>query len=155
MSKTRQFCTFHLENLFLGVEVDQVQEVMLYDQMTEVPLTDSAVAGLINLRGQIVTALDLRRCFAMPIKPLPLEDPTVDPPKNVVVKDGDEAISLLVDEIGDVLEIDVSTFEPPPPTLTDPARQLVRGIHKLDGQLLLVLDVERALHTHDAAIAMS
>src|SRR5215813_3657652 len=96
---TRQFCTFHVGNLFLGIEVQQVQEVIRYLEMTRVPLAADAVMGLINLRGQIVTAIDLRR--RLQIAPRPFDEQ----PMNVVVRDGENAVSLLVDRIGDVLEL--------------------------------------------------
>lgn len=80
MSLERQFCTFHLDSLFLGIEVLRVQEVIRAQPMTHVPLAPPAVKGLINLRGQIVTAIDLRDRFGLP--PLPSEQA----PMNVVVR---------------------------------------------------------------------
>ena len=96
------------------------------------------VSGLINLRGQIVTALDLRQRFGMPARAEGVL------PMNVVVRTDDGSVSLLVDEIGDVLDVDDRTFERPPETLDAATRRLVRGAYKLDGQLLLVLETERA-----------
>jgi purine-binding chemotaxis protein CheW len=69
MNETRQYCTFHLDGLFFGVEVSQVQEVLRYQDMTRVPLAPPMVRGLINLRGQIVTAFDLRQRLGMPPRP--------------------------------------------------------------------------------------
>jgi purine-binding chemotaxis protein CheW len=139
MDVTNQYATFYLDRHLFGVEVGKVQEVIRYQEMTRVPLADSVVTGLINLRGQIVTALDLRRRLAMS------DRPHGKLPMNVVVRSGDEAVSLLVDEIGDVLEVEESTFESPPKTLQGEARALIRGAYKLSGQLLLILDTEKAV----------
>ena len=134
----RQFCTFYIDGHYLGIDVVEVQEVIRYQAMTPVPLAAPEVSGLINLRGQIVTALDLRQRFGMP------ERPEGTLPMNVVVRTNEGSVSLLVDEIGDVLDVDDRTFERPPETLDAATRRLVRGAYKLDGQLLLVLETERA-----------
>ncbi len=139
MANTQQFCTFFLKEQFFGVPVQQVQEVIRYQEMTRVPLVPQVIRGLINLRGQIVMAVDLRRRFGMD------DRAESQLPMNVVVRTDDGAVSFLVDEIGDVLEVDQDCFEPPPETLHGPARELVRGVYKLTGQLLLELDVGRAL----------
>jgi purine-binding chemotaxis protein CheW len=106
--------------------------------MTRVPLAPRVVQGLINLRGQIVTAIDLRRRLDLPDRP---EDAR---PMNVVVRTSDGVVSLLVDEIGDVLEVDQSLLERPPETIAGAARELVTGVYKLKDRLLLALDVEQA-----------
>jgi purine-binding chemotaxis protein CheW len=140
MSATeQQFCTFFLGSLFLGVEVQRVQEVLRQQEMTHVPLAPPVVRGLINLRGQIVTAIDLRRRLELP------ERTAEEVAMNVVVRTDDGAVSLLVDEIGDVLNVPMTTFEPAPETVTGVTRHLVRGIHKLDQRLLLVLDIDRTV----------
>ncbi|MEP6572210.1 MAG: chemotaxis protein CheW [Gemmatimonadota bacterium] len=139
VSEDRQFCTFHLDSLFLGIEVLKVQEVLRAQPMTRVPLASSAVKGLINLRGQIVTAIDLRERMGLA--------PRTDgrSPMNVVIRTGEGAVSLLVDEIGDVLEPSERQYEEPPMTLPARARELIRGVYKLPDRLLLVLDTERVL----------
>lgn len=135
-----QFCTFFLQGLCFGLEVTRVQEIIRHQPMTRVPLAPPVVRGLINLRGQIVTALDLRRRLDFP-------DRGADQlPVNVVVQTADGAVSLLVDEIGDVLTVPESDFEPPPETLRGPARELIRGAYKLEGRLLLVLDTDRTVN---------
>jgi purine-binding chemotaxis protein CheW len=135
----QQFCTFYIDSLFFGVNVQRVQEVLREQEMTRVPLAPPVVNGLINLRGQIVTAIDLRRR-------LELRDRASDrAPMNVVVRTDDGAVSLLVDDIGDVIKVQGDTFEPPPETLTGVTRHLIRGIHKLEKQLLLVLDIDRTV----------
>ena len=145
----RQFCTFYVEGLCFGIGVREVQEVIRYQEMTRVPLAASVVRGLINLRGQIVTAIDLRRRLGLPDR---LSGDTSNPgvdaeslPMNLVVRTDDGVVSLLVDEIGEVVEVDEVTFERPPPTLEGVARELVRGVYKREGSLLLVLDTVRAV----------
>ncbi len=139
MAAVQQFCTFYLDNLFLGVEVLRVQEVIRYQEMTRVPLASEVIKGLINLRGQIVTAIDLRRQLQLP------ERAAGRHPMNVVLRTDEGAVSLLVDEIGDVLEVNAAQFEHPPETLHGSARAMVRGVYKLKQQLLLILDTEKAL----------
>jgi purine-binding chemotaxis protein CheW len=142
----QQFCTFFLKDQFFGVPVQQVQEVIRYQEMTRVPLTPAVIRGLINLRGQIVMAVDLRRRFAM-------EDrPESQLPMNVVVRTEDGPVSFLVDEIGDVLEVDKESFESPPETVEGQTRELVRGVYKLRERLMLVLDTERAISGGDAGV---
>jgi purine-binding chemotaxis protein CheW len=144
MPDSRQFSTFHLAGLHFGIEVEKVQEIIRYQHMTRVPLASPVVRGLINLRGQIVTAIDLRERLHMPER----DDDHL--PTNVVVRGDDGAVSLLVDEIGDVLELDDAGFEQPPETVTGLTRELVRGVYKLRDQLLLVLDTERAIRIDGA-----
>ena len=139
MADVKQFATFYLDKLLFGVEVEKVQEVIRYQEMTRVPLAHAVVRGLINLRGQIVTALDLRRRLDL------AERASDRLPMNVVVRTGEEAVSLLVDEIGDVLEVDDATFEAPPETLQGVGRELIRGAYKLKDRLLLVLDTEKTV----------
>ena len=136
---TQQLSTFTVDRYDFGVEVATVQEVIRYQEMTRVPLAPPAIGGLINLRGQVITALDLRHRLGMP------ERPEGQRPMNVVVRTEDGAVSLLVDQIGEVIETDVRHFESPPDTVTAQARDLIRGAYKLDGTLLLALDVPRTV----------
>jgi purine-binding chemotaxis protein CheW len=122
-----------------AIDVQTVQEVIRYQQMTDIPLAPEAVCGLINLRGQIVTAIDLRKRLGLPCRP------EGQLPMNVVVRSDDGAVSLLVDQIGDVQESDMENFESPPETLRGEARQLIRGAYKMKDRLLLILDTERVI----------
>jgi purine-binding chemotaxis protein CheW len=135
----QQFATFWLAGYLFGIEVVKVQEVLRYQRMTAVPLAPPEIAGLINLRGQIVTALDLRRRLDLPDRP---DDKL---PMNVVVRTDEGSLALLVDEIGDVMEVGDDSFERPPETLRGPAHDLIRGSYKLEDRLLLVLDTERVV----------
>jgi purine-binding chemotaxis protein CheW len=139
MNQRRQLCTFFLQDLLFGVEVQTVQEVIRYQEMTRIPLAPEIIAGLINLRGQIVTAIDLRCQLELP----PREAGQL--PMNVVIRTDDGPTSLLVDEIGDVVEVDEESFENPPETLEARRREFLRGIYKLKDKLLLLLDTGKAV----------
>ena len=139
MNPTHQLCTFYLDGLYWGIEVTRVQEVIRYQEMTRVPLAPSHVRGLINLRGQIVTAIEMRTRLGLSPRP------ASQLPMNVVVRSDDGGISLLVDEIGDVGEVSDSSFEPVPATGQVSARELLRGVFKLERKLLLQLDADRLL----------
>lgn len=136
---TTQLATFWLDGDLYGVEVAHVQEVLKTQTLTRVPLAPAAVAGLINLRGQVVTAIELRERLGLPPRP---EDTAA---VVIVVRLQGEAVSLLVDSIADVVDVQARDFEPPPDTMDGSARHLIRGAYKLSGQLLLALDVQRAV----------
>lgn len=136
---TRQLCTFYLDHHVFGVDVVRVQEVIRYQEMTRVPRAPHEVSGLINLRGQIVSAIDMRRRLGMAPRP---RDQL---PMNVVVRTQNGPVSLLVDDIGDVLEVDEGTVERPPDTLSGSTKALVRCVYKLERELLLVLDPEQVV----------
>ncbi len=149
MVENKQFCTFYLGNLFFGVEVENVQEVFKYQEMTRVPLAPSVVRGLINLRGQIITAIDLRARLGME------ELPEGQMPMNVVVRTEEGVVSLLVDEIADVLEVSEENFERPPDTIDEITRELVLGVYKLDNKLLLILDTQKTVRMGPGVGAVS
>lgn len=149
MATSQQFCTFLLEGSLFGVPVPQVQEVIRFHPITRVPLAPEVVEGMINLRGQIVIAIDLRRKLSLHAR----EKGAL--PVNVVVRRAEGAVSLMVDEIGDVVEVEDSTFEAPPETLRGPVRAMILGVHKLEGRLMLVLDTERACQASVATEATS
>lgn len=134
-----QLCTFTLADYFFGVDVARVQEVIRYQEMTRIPLAGQEIRGLINLRGQIVTAVDLRLLLGLGAFA------AGDEPMNIIIRDEDGAVSFQVDEIGDVLEVSDSAFERPPETLKGVARKLIRGAYKLDGRLLLALDADKTV----------
>ncbi|HXC43608.1 MAG TPA: chemotaxis protein CheW [Candidatus Dormibacteraeota bacterium] len=146
MAHTSQFCTFYLDKLLFGVELKGVQEVIRSLEMTRVPLAPEVVSGLINLRGQIVTAVDLRR--RLELEPAP---PGARP-MNVVVRSEDGSVSLLVDEIGDVVEVEEDSFEPPPETLRGSIRTMILGVHKLNDRLMHVLDIDKACQMTEEAV---
>lgn len=139
---TEQLCTFWVDDLFFGVAVEEVQEVLRHQPMTPVPQAHDAVRGLINLRGQIVTAVDLRVRLGLPPRPADRL------PMNVIVRSGGEVVSLLVDDIGDVIDTGEQSGvvpEPAPSNMPDAIVAVVRGVRPLPDAILLVLDVHAAL----------
>jgi purine-binding chemotaxis protein CheW len=139
MPNLRQFCTFHVDSLFLGVEVEKVQEIIRQQPITRVPKSSYVVRGLINLRGQIVTAIDLRRRMQIP------DRPDGHALMNVVLATDEGKVSLLVDRVGDVLHVDEDIFERPPETMTSATRELIRGAYKLDNRLMLALETDKVV----------
>jgi purine-binding chemotaxis protein CheW len=137
--ESRRFATFKVAEMFCGIDVAQVQEVLKYQEMTPVPLAPGVIQGLINLRGQIVTAVDLRRRFRLP------ERAADQKPMNMVLRSDGGAVSLLVDEIGDVIEVEGCEHEPPPSTMDPFHREVVEAVFKLDGRLLLALDTAKVM----------
>lgn len=134
-----QLSTFHVGKYLFGVDVSLVQEVVRLQMMTPVPLASPEIAGLINLRGEVLTAIDLRARLGLP----PAE--TTREPVNVVVRVDDEPVSLLVDEIGGVLEVSQVPFEQTPSTVDERVRELLLGAYTLPDRLLLALNARRVL----------
>lgn len=132
-----QYVTFQVADCLYGVDVTRVQEVLPPQPRTPTPLSPATVAGLVNLRGQVVLAVDLRQRLALPARP-------DEEPMMVVVRVGSETVSLLVDRIGEVVTVGPETFAEPPETLPVALRALVRGAHRLPDRLLLVLDIDQA-----------
>jgi purine-binding chemotaxis protein CheW len=134
-----QLATFVVSRFLFGIDVLNVQEVLRFQKMTRVPLAPPVIVGLINLRGQIVPAIDMRRRLCL--------DPRTgdERPMNLVVRTEEAAISLLVDEIGDVLELNSSGFENTPANVSPNVREMIRGIYKLKNELLFVLDTDKTV----------
>ena len=141
---TGQYATFEVAGQLFGVPVEAVQEVLSFHEYTAVPLASPAVGGLFNLRGQVIAAVDLRVQLGLPARDFD------GPAMNVIVRTEEESVSLLVDRIGEGVELDDDAFEPPPDTLTGPSRDLITGTFKLDGRLMLALDTARAVDTTGA-----
>ena len=127
--------------MLFGVDVLKVQEIIQFQEMTEVPLSHDVVRGLVNLRGQIVTALDLHERLDLEAR----GEDEEHRPINIVLCTEGGAVSLLVDAIGDVLTIEGALEEEPPPTLKARTRELLVKVCKLDDELLLVLDAEKTV----------
>ena len=134
-----QYVTFTLGDALYGVDVTRVQEALRAHTRTRVPLAPIDVAGLVNLRGQVVLTIDLRPRLGVPPRAADAE------PRMVVVQVDGEPVSLLVDEIGDVVEVGPELFEVPPDTLDVGLRRLITGAYKLESALLLILDVDQAV----------
>lgn len=134
-----QVSTFYVGNYFLGIDVLRVQEVLRSQKMTVVPLAAPVIEGLINLRGQIVPALDMRRRLDL--------EPRADSvaPLNVIVRTEEGAVSLIVDHIGDVIDLDPENIEEPPDSLAAEAKRIIHSVYKLKDSLLLLLDADRTV----------
>lgn len=135
-----QYATFEVDDRLFGVEVTKVQEVISFHEYTSVPLAPAAVGGLFNLRGQVIAAIDMR--VQLGLSRQSLTDGAV---MNLIVRTEDGPVSLLVDRIGGVVDLDENNFEPTPDNLTGAARRLVGGAFKLDDRLMLALNVDEAL----------
>ncbi|MFT4745148.1 MAG: purine-binding chemotaxis protein CheW [Nitriliruptoraceae bacterium] len=142
-----QLCTLVVGSALFGVDVLRVQEVIRSQPMTNVPRAHPAVGGLINLRGQIVTAIDLRARLGLPSSTAP------EPLMHVVVRTDEGAVSFLVDDVGDVIELASLKRERAPDTLAPHMRELITAVYKLDDALLLQLDADRLVelpsHAYD------
>ena len=137
--ETIQYATFYVGDLFFGIEAVCVQEVIRHQEMTAIPLAPRAIKGLINLRGQIVTAVDTR--CTLGLSPAPAGQP----PMNIIIRAEDGAVSLLVDSIGDVLEVTRSSYSDVPDNLPSCQRDMIAGVYKLRNRLMLLLKTKRFL----------
>ena len=134
--KRIQYSTFYVAKRLYGIDVTRVQEVVRPMATTKIPLAESFVHGLINLRGQVVTALSLHDLFS-------LKEPAPEQLMNVICKADGALISLLVDEIGDVLELDSNEFEQTPHTIPEGVRRFMTRVYKVGDNLLSILDVDK------------
>lgn len=123
-----------------GVPVLAVRDILAAQAITRVPLAPPEVAGSLNLRGRIVTAIDLRRRLGLPSRPA-----GSPPPMSVVVEQGGELYSLLSDSVGEVVALPAEEFAGNPPTLENIWRDVSRGVHRRGDGLLIMLDVDRIL----------
>lgn len=139
MKGDRQLVTFHVGKHLFGIDIAEVQEVLTAPEISDVPLAPPEVEGLLNLRGRIVAAIDLRRRLGMQ----PRSAGRV--PMVVVLRPERGSVSLLADAVGDVVEVGLEEFEDPPETLRGRSRTLIRGAYKLPGRLLLMLELDRVL----------
>ena len=139
VASTRSVCTFLVSGLCLGIEVSTMREVLRAQTLTRVPRAPREVRGLMNLRGQIVTAVDLAERLRLP------RDNRPAAAMNVIVQTKDGPVSLLVDEIGDVVEVGAAEAEPPPANLRPEVRELILQVYKLRDGLLLLLDVDKTV----------
>jgi len=134
------------EQLF-GLPISRVQDVFMPDRLTRVPLSAPEIAGVLNLRGRIVTAVDMRRRLGLP----PRAD--AGPPMAVGIELKGESYGLLIDTVGEVLKLADGTREPNPVNLDQHLARVSGGVHRLDGQLMVILDVDRVLETASDALA--
>jgi purine-binding chemotaxis protein CheW len=134
-----QLVTMVVDDQLFGIPILRVQDIVEPTQITPVPCAPSAIAGVLNLRGRIVTVIDLRECLGAP--PASNEDRLM----SVTVEHDGDLFTLLVDSIGDVRSLPRASFDKPPVTLDQRMRRLCSGVFRLEGQLLALLDVEKVL----------
>jgi purine-binding chemotaxis protein CheW len=132
-------CTFDVDSLFIGIQISRIQEILRPQPVTPVPLTSSVILGLMSLRGQIVPVINLAERLGVQLADGGAEA------FNVLIRTPDGPVSLLVDRVGDVVEVPPEAFEPAPDTLRSSMRPLIRGAYKLEKRLLLALDAEAAI----------
>jgi purine-binding chemotaxis protein CheW len=133
----KQYCTFFVNDLLFGVEVLEVQEIMSQHSVEPVPLSPATVAGLVNHRGQIVTAIDMRKRLGFPAADRSQKS------MMLIAHSNEETFGLLVDKIGDVLNVSSKDFEATPETVTGEAKDLVIGAYKLPDRLILPLRLDK------------
>ena len=136
---TEGFVTVMTAGQLFGLHLERVRDVFVPQGLSPVPLSPPEVAGLMNLRGRIVTAIDLRRRLGLP----PREE--IMPTVAVGIEDRGELYGLVADEVGDVLWLDPANYEVKPANLDARWTQVCAGVHRLDDELLVVLDVDKVL----------
>ncbi|MGB4107909.1 MAG: chemotaxis protein CheW [Alphaproteobacteria bacterium] len=138
-SNMHEFLTFHVVGQAFGISVLQVNDVLNEREITRPPLSPASIAGVMNLRGRIVTIIDVRRCLNQPPRPVNI------PGMNIVIEQDGELISLLVDSVGDVMAIDQNALENVPPTLDSNWRKIASGIYKLPQSLWIIIEIKKLI----------
>jgi purine-binding chemotaxis protein CheW len=137
-ASTTEYVTVAIGPQFFGLPIARVQDVFVLNQMTRVPLAPDDIAGVINLRGRIVTAIDLRQRLG-------LAGNAGRGQMAVGIESDGESYGLVIDAVGEVLKLGAETAEPVPVNLDERLKRVASGVHRLDGGLLVVLDVDRVL----------
>lgn len=135
----RQYTTFFISNHLYGIDVMAVQEVTPALNMTKVPHAPKFVHGLINLRGQISTAISLRDLFQLDVNAL-------NESMNVVCRWEDNLFSFIVDKIGDVMDLKEANYEKPPDTLPVDIARFISGVYKTENELVTIIDVQKVIN---------
>ena len=138
-----QYCGFKVGDDFFAISVLRVQEIIRSQQLTKIPKCPEMIKGLINLRGQIVTAVSLRSMFA-------LEECKKEDQMNIIVHIGEDLYAIIVDEIMDVIEVSEETFESTPDNIDTRFSHFISGVHKLKDKLLIILDLDKVLAMEEA-----
>lgn len=142
-----EYVTVMIGDQLFGLPISRVQDVFMPDRLTRVPLSSPEIAGVLNLRGRIVTAVDMRRRLGLP--------PRADgkPPMAVGIELKGESYGLLIDTVGEVLKLADGTREPNPVNLDQRLKRVSGGVHRLEGQLMVILDVDRVLEMGSDVLA--
>lgn len=152
------FVTVYVEKQLFGIPVERVQDILIPEKIARIPLAPPEVAGSINLRGRIVTVIDVRTRLGLRKKPISTKDEKAGKGGKgnvmcVTVEQGAELYSLMVDSVGNVLNLAVKSIEPNPSTLDPRWRGISAGVVRLEGELLIVLDVDAFLNFGDQMMA--
>jgi len=142
-----EYVTVLLGGQLFGLPISRVQDVFMPERLTRVPLAQPEIAGVLNLRGRIVTAIDMRCRLGLPARD------EKRPPMAVGIECRGESYGLLIDTVGEVLKLDDAAREPNPVNLDARLARISAGVHRLDGQLLVILDVDRVLDMGHEAMA--
>ncbi|HPY23820.1 MAG TPA: chemotaxis protein CheW [Mycobacterium sp.] len=137
MSTKVQVCTFRVGQFYCGIPISAVQEVIQSANFTRVPLASGAVSGLVAVRGDVLTVIDMRKVLRLDTAPPESER------VNVVVRSADEAISLWADAVEEVIELEEDAGQDPPDTLMTEVRNVIRSVYEVGDRLLLLLDPAR------------
>ncbi|HZQ11685.1 MAG TPA: chemotaxis protein CheW [Pseudolabrys sp.] len=143
----KEYVTAMIGGQLFGLAILRVQDVFVPERLTRVPLAPPEVAGVLNLRGRIVTLIDMRRSLGLEA------DKVEGQPMAIGVERAGESYGLLIDSVGEVLKLDDATREPNPVNLDPRLARVSLGIHRLEGQLLMVVDVDRVLASGGTAMA--
>ena len=139
MATNQKYATFFLNGICFGVPIEKVPEVLEFQEITPVPLSAEVLPGIINLRGQILTTLDLKRRLDL------AASESHEQRMMIVVRTSEGPMNLIVDKIGSVTDVDSEQFEKPTETLKAAVRAVTSHVCKLEGRLLLVLDTEKII----------
>jgi purine-binding chemotaxis protein CheW len=135
----RQFATFYVGTLLLGVDIRFVQEINRQREITKVPHAPEHVRGVINLRGEVATVVDLRIVLGLPKSSASRDE------RNLIIQSKDESIGLMVDRISDILTVKNDEIDPAPANINDIDGRFIAGVHTLDSDIVVLLDVEKVL----------
>lgn len=147
MSDSKEFVTVYIADQLFGIPVELIHDVFQPEAITEVPLSGPEVGGVLNLRGKIVTAIDVRHRLRLPPRDLSNKCMAVGVEKN------GESYGVLIDRVGEVLRLTNDTFERNPSNLDPRWRDFSKGIYRLDGELLVIFDIELVLDVDGEAAA--
>lgn len=141
-----EFLTIYINNQIFGLPVLLVQDVLQPQNVTRIPLAPPEIAGSLNLRGRIVTAVDVRTRLGITDQDRNQENSKAKS-MSVVVEHEDELYSLIIDKVGDVLKLNKNTYESTPATLDPKWRDISAGIHQLENELLIILDIDKLINS--------
>jgi purine-binding chemotaxis protein CheW len=139
-NKNMEYVTFDIGGHTFGLDVVQVRDVFRSKKITNIPQSGEEVFGVLNLRGRIVTVINLYHKLGFPI------DKDLDKLMNIVVEYNGESYAFLIDKVGDVMSLTLDTFEEPPRTMSVNWKNMSKGIHRLEDKILILLDIEKVLN---------